>query len=131
MKKEKSNILPFNKEHSKESSTEPTFEEKLSEIMQTIPGGQAPVLPDLTEIFGRVGGYEREVEDEEQYQLYLKIREDVSREAEQTYRRDSDNNSPVLGSCHAIWAIEKKIYRDRYGIDWHTPQEMHPEINFD
>ena len=25
----------------------------------------------------------------------------------------------------------EKIYRERYGIEWHTPQEMHPEINFD
>ena len=111
-------------------SKEPSFEEKLSEIMQSIPGEKETILPDLSAIFGGVG-YEREVEDEEQYNLYLKVKEEVSREAEELYKKENGYETPVLGSCHAIWAIEKKIYRERYGIEWHTPQEMHPEINFD
>ena len=116
----------MNKEKSKISS----FEEKLSEIMQTIPGEKDTILPDLSALFGG-GGYDREVEDDEQYQLYLKVKDEVSKEAEELYQKENEFNTPILGSCHAIWAIEKRIYRERYGIEWHTPQEMHPEINFD
>lgn len=114
----------------KEKSKISSFEEKLSEIMQTIPGEKDTILPDLSALFGG-GGYEREVEDDEQYQLYLKVKDEVSKEAEELYNKENEFSTPILGSCHAIWAIEKRIYRERYGIEWHTPQEMHPEINFD
>ena len=114
----------------KERAKKTSFEEKLSEIMQTIPGEKDTILPELSALFGG-GGYEREVEDDEQYKLYLKVKDDVSREAEELYNKENELNTPILGSCHAIWAIEKKIYRERYGIEWHTPQEMQPEINFD
>ena len=118
---------------------ETSFEEKLSEIMQTIPGDKETILPDLSAIFGGagdpcepfgVGGYKREVEDEEQYQLFLKVRDDVSKEAEEIYLKNNPHGFS-FGSCHAIWAIEKRIYREKYGIDWHTPQEMNPTISFD
>ena len=71
-------------------SKEPSFEEKLSEIMQTIPGEKETILPDLSAIFGGVG-YEREVEDDEQYNLYLKVKEEVSREAEELYKKEDLN----------------------------------------
>ena len=36
-----------------------------------------------------------------------------------------------LGSCHRIWAIQKHILNEKYGITWYTPAELHPEIKFD
>lgn len=36
-----------------------------------------------------------------------------------------------LGFCHAKWAIQKRLLKERYNIDWKTPAEKHPEINFD
>ena len=36
-----------------------------------------------------------------------------------------------LGSCHRIWAIQKQILKEKYGITWYTPAELHPEIKFD
>ena len=36
-----------------------------------------------------------------------------------------------LGVCHARWAIQKRLLKERYNIDWKTPAEEHPEINFD
>ena len=36
-----------------------------------------------------------------------------------------------LGSCHRIWAIQKQILKEKYGITWYTPAELHPEIIFD
>lgn len=37
----------------------------------------------------------------------------------------------MLGSCHGIWATQKRILKERYNIDWLTPAEEHPEITFD
>jgi Tfp pilus assembly protein PilF len=36
-----------------------------------------------------------------------------------------------LGSCHRLWTMQKKILKEKYGITWYTPAELHPEIIFD
>ena len=41
------------------------------------------------------------------------------------------NGTPMRGSCHARWEIEKEILKKRYGIDWKTPQERNPNVRFD
>lgn len=38
---------------------------------------------------------------------------------------------PVFGSCHTRWALEKKYLKERYNIDWQTPAEKNPFINYD
>ena len=97
---------------------------------QKKPLTEEEMLSQISAIFGGTG-YSREVEDESQYQLYLKVRDRVSKEAEQRYLEENGLDAPGLGSCHGIWAIEKRIYKEEYGIDWHTPQEMNPGISFD
>lgn len=36
-----------------------------------------------------------------------------------------------LGSCHTLWALQKRILKEKYGITWYTPVELHPEIKYD
>ncbi len=36
-----------------------------------------------------------------------------------------------LGACHDIWEEQKRILKERHGIDWKTPAERHPEVRFD
>ena len=36
-----------------------------------------------------------------------------------------------IGSCHRIWAIQKQILKEKYGITWYTPAELHPDIRYD
>jgi hypothetical protein len=36
-----------------------------------------------------------------------------------------------LGYCHMLWINQKRILRDKYGIDWKTPAEMNPEADID
>ena len=36
-----------------------------------------------------------------------------------------------LGSCHTLWALQKRILKEKYGIVWYTPTEFHPEIIYD
>lgn len=36
-----------------------------------------------------------------------------------------------LGSCHTLWALQKHILKEKYGITWYTPAELNPDIKFD
>ena len=36
-----------------------------------------------------------------------------------------------LGSCHTLWALQKRILKEKYGITWYTPAELHPDIRYD
>ena len=36
-----------------------------------------------------------------------------------------------LGSCHRIWALQKRILKEKYGITWYSPSELNPDIKFD
>lgn len=35
------------------------------------------------------------------------------------------------GRSHVVWAMQKKILAERYGIVWFSPREMNPEVTFD
>jgi len=39
--------------------------------------------------------------------------------------------SGCLGNCHIRWAEKKKILKDRYNIDWKSPQDNSPDTRFD
>ena len=36
-----------------------------------------------------------------------------------------------LGSCHTLWSLQKQILKEKYGITWYTPAELHPDIKYD
>lgn len=36
-----------------------------------------------------------------------------------------------IGSCHRLWALQKHILKEKYGITWYTPAELNPEIKYD
>ncbi len=36
-----------------------------------------------------------------------------------------------LGYVHRYWAEKKRFLRERYEIDWKTPAELNPDINYD
>ena len=36
-----------------------------------------------------------------------------------------------LGCCHTIWALQKRILKEKYGITWYTPAELNPDVKFD
>ncbi len=41
------------------------------------------------------------------------------------------NRGRGLGHCHVVWAMTKRILREKHGIDWLSPREMNPWILFD
>ena len=36
-----------------------------------------------------------------------------------------------LGCCHTIWALQKRILKEKYDITWYTPAELNPDDRFD
>ena len=36
-----------------------------------------------------------------------------------------------LGCCHTLWALQKRILKEKYGITWYTPDELNPDVKFD
>lgn len=36
-----------------------------------------------------------------------------------------------LGCCHTLWALQKRILKEKYGITWYTPSELNPVVKFD
>ena len=51
---------------------------------------------------------------------------------EQTYiEKRAHNDMHRFGACHRIWNTQKRILKEKYGIQWYTPDEMHPHVHFD
>ena len=42
----------------------------------------------------------------------------------------SDGYCFTKGSCYVRWDYEKKLLKERYGIDWFTPAEENPNVRF-
>ena len=55
----------------------------------------------------------------------------AGREAEAELKRAGMVGPGELGYCHALWAMQQRILRERYGVEWRTPAEMNPDIMFD
>lgn len=36
-----------------------------------------------------------------------------------------------MGWCYSVWKARQRILRDRFSIEWFTPDEMNPDIMFD
>ena len=36
-----------------------------------------------------------------------------------------------MGFCHTYWAFKKRILKEKFNIDWKTPQELNPDVMFD
>lgn len=74
-----------------------------------------------------------DLNDEEAEKRLKEIEEEVDQEMikQGLLRIEDGKKIPSFGSCHVRWGIEKKILKERFGIDWKTPAEKNPNINFD
>jgi len=65
-------------------------------------------------------------EDDPKYRDIIKQAE---KEADEIIDRECPGAS--LGRCHAVWAEQKRILKEKHGIDWKTPREMNRYACFD
>ena len=76
-------------------------------------------------------------EDDAFVSLYKSQRESTEKKLNEAKRLMPDYPEQAaqvfmqLGSCHRLWTMQKKILKEKYGITWYTPAELHPEIKFD
>jgi len=50
-------------------------------------------------------------------------------EAEKIIDRECPEAS--LGRCHAVWAEQKRILKEKHSIDWKSPKDMNKYVCFD
>lgn len=65
---------------------------------------------------------------------YLKeIEHDVDKELMKMGLLKIENGKKdyALVSVNVKWDIQKKLLKDRYNIDWKSPKDKNPNINFD
>lgn len=60
-----------------------------------------------------------------------KLKPEINKELRKLDLIDDNGNPTQLGVCHTEWAITKKLMKERYGIDWKSPAELTPWIDFD
>jgi len=79
----------------------------------------------------------KEDEDDAFASLYKSQRESVERKLNEAKSLMPDHPEQAaqvfmqLGSCHRLWTMQKNILKEKYGITWYSPAELHPEIIFD
>ena len=61
------------------------------------------------------------------------IQNDVDKELMDLDLLKIENGKKIyaIGSCHAKWSIQKRMLKEKYNIDWKSPQDKNPHINFD
>ena len=88
------------------------------------------------------GDYEEPEFDDEfgaptEYDIYLRKKSNRIKEAKRLFEMYPDKPEHAarlfiqLGSCHWIWAMKKRILKEKYGITWYTPAELNPDVIFD
>lgn len=87
------------------------------------------------------GDYEDTFDDEfdapTEYDIYLSKRSNRIKEAKRLLKEYPDQ--PIhaarlymqLGSCHWLWAMKKRILKEKYGIIWYAPSEVYPDDCYD
>ena len=71
-------------------------------------------------------------EEEKNIEDYMKIlKPEIIKELRKLDLIDENGNPKQIGVCHTEWAITKRLMKERFGIDWKTPAELTPWIDFD
>ena len=71
------------------------------------------------------------------YEEYLRERSNRIKEAKrllESYPNEPERAANLymkLGSCHWLWAMKKRILKEKYGITWYAPSEVDPDCDFD
>ena len=81
--------------------------------------------------------YDDEFDAPTEYDIYLRKKSNRIKEAKrllEMYPNEPEHAARLfiqLGSCHWIWAMKKRILKEKYGITWYAPSEVNPDCIFD
>ena len=112
--------------------------EQSSEYQRILPEVMNEVYSQyVKEEIERSERYLEREDAEEDDVLYKSLRESVEKKLNEAkilmpdYPEQAAQVFMQLGSCHRLWTMQKNILKEKYGITWYTPDELHPEIIFD
>ena len=97
------------------------FWKELKDIEYILRYGYSFWNKELRKQFGEELIDEIEYTDE-----YLKIELELERKI---YKEIGDATG--LGYCHKYWHTKKNILQKQYGINWESPEELNPRVNYD
>ena len=112
----------------------PEYQQILPEVMNEV---YSQYVKEEIERSERYLAREDKDEDDAFVSLYKSQRESTEKKLNEAKRLMPDYPEQAaqvfmqLGSCHRLWTMQKIILKEKYGITWYTPAELHPEIKFD
>ncbi len=56
---------------------------------------------------------------------------EMAAQVEKEVRQQMEKNHQLMGTCHSVWKLKKEIFKNKYGIEWLSPAELNPTVNFD
>lgn len=81
--------------------------------------------------------YDDEFDAPTEYDIYLRKKTNRIKEAKKLLEKYPDHPERAarlfiqLGSCHWIWAMKKRILKEKYGITWYAPPEVNTDCIYD
>ena len=81
--------------------------------------------------------FDNELDAPTEYEIYLSKRLNRIKEAKRLLEKYPDEPEYAarlfmqLGSCHWLWAMKKRILKEKYGIIWYAPSEVNPDCIYD
>ena len=58
---------------------------------------------------------------------FLSIRYELEKEIDQILLSQEDQDTPF---CLRYWKEKKRVLKEKYSLNWKTPAELNPQINF-
>lgn len=81
--------------------------------------------------------YDDEFDAPTEYDIYLRKKTNRIKEAKKLLEKYPDHPERAarlfiqLGSCHWLWAMKKRILKEKYGITWYAPPEVNTDCIYD
>lgn len=115
-------------EHNCSLEVDPMFQKILPDVMREVytayVENHIKGSEGLIKLFSELGGAsDTQEREKEKIEKAKRLLPDNPEEAAKVFM--------MMGSCHELWGLKKKILKEKYGITWYTPSEVHPNIIFD
>ena len=121
----------------------PEFQQKVQEVEKEVyTQFTLDSIRDMELYLANGGEDEETIYDDEfdaptEYDVYLRKKSNRIKEAKKLLENYPDHPERAarlfiqLGSCHWIWAMKKRILKEKYGITWYAPPEVNTDCIYD
>lgn len=57
--------------------------------------------------------------------------QEIDRIVEKLIDEELGDYTKLMGSCHRVWSLKKRVLEEYYGITWHSPTSLNPTCCID